>query len=71
VELYLHSPIRLHGVVLFKQRDDFTFYLYLETTPGNNSTDFLQKNSYTRDLKSEWWGAPLVQEGKYQGKGTL
>jgi hypothetical protein len=28
VELYLHSPIRLHGVVLSlqKHRDDFTFY---------------------------------------------
>jgi hypothetical protein len=21
-------------------------------------------------LKPEWWGAPLVQEEKYQGKGT-
>jgi hypothetical protein len=22
------------------------------------------------NLKSEWWGAPLVQEEKYQGKET-
>jgi hypothetical protein len=31
VELYLHSPIRLHGVVLGyeKHRDMFPFYLYI------------------------------------------
>jgi hypothetical protein len=23
------------------------------------------------NLKPEWWGAPLVQEEKYQGKGNL
>jgi hypothetical protein len=22
-------------------------------------------------LKFEWWGVPLVEEEKYQGKGTL
>jgi hypothetical protein len=27
VELYLRSPIRLHGVVLGEHRDNFTFYL--------------------------------------------
>jgi len=30
MELYLHSPIRLHGVVISKKkkfRDNFTFYL--------------------------------------------
>jgi hypothetical protein len=32
VELYLHSPIRLHGVVLSygEHRDKFTFYLLSE-----------------------------------------
>jgi hypothetical protein len=34
VELYLHSPIRLHGVVLSlkKHRDNFTFTFYLYLT---------------------------------------
>jgi hypothetical protein len=30
VELYLHSPIHLHGMVL-NPRDNFTFYLYLQS----------------------------------------
>jgi len=29
VKLYLHSPIRLHGLVLVKHRDNFIFYLHL------------------------------------------
>jgi hypothetical protein len=56
----------------------------VETIPEKHSTDSLQKeNSCTRDiarnkasaamgnLETEWWGAPLVQEEKYQGKGDL
>jgi hypothetical protein len=52
----------------------------LETIPGKHSIDSLQRNSCTRNithykesatirnLKPEWWGSPLAQEGKYQEK---
>jgi hypothetical protein len=48
----------------------------LETIPGQHSIDSLQKKCHTRnithhkesdticDLKPEWWGSPLAQEGK-------
>jgi hypothetical protein len=46
---------------------------YLETISGKHSTESLHKNctmdiarsAIIRSLKSEWWGAPLVQK-KYQ-----
>jgi hypothetical protein len=53
---------------------------YGETIPEKHSIDSVQKNVCSRDiahnkesatvsnLKSEWWGAPLVQEEKHQGK---
>jgi hypothetical protein len=53
---------------------------YLETTPGQHSIDSLQKNCHTRnithhkesatssDLKPEWWGSPLAQDEKHQGR---
>jgi hypothetical protein len=51
----------------------------LETIPGQHSTDSLKerctrnithhKESATIwDLKPEWWGWPLAQEGKHQGR---
>jgi hypothetical protein len=53
---------------------------YLKTIPGQHSIDSLQKNCHTRnithhkesatswDLKAEWWGSPLAQGEKYQGR---
>jgi hypothetical protein len=52
---------------------------YLETIPGKHSIDSLQKTAVLgtshiirkvllRNLKPEWWGSPLVQEERYQGK---
>jgi hypothetical protein len=53
---------------------------YLETIPGQHSIDSPQKNCHTRnithhkesatsrDLEPEWWGSPLAQEQKYQGR---
>jgi hypothetical protein len=52
----------------------------LETVPGKRPVDSLQwtrdithdkESGAVWDVKSEWWGAPLVQEEKYQGKGNL
>jgi hypothetical protein len=37
VELYLHSPIYLHGMVL-RQRDNFNFLLLHATQMGNTGT---------------------------------
>jgi hypothetical protein len=57
---------------------------YLETTPEQHSEDSLQKINHRtrnithhkesatiRDLKPEWWGSPLAQEEKHQGKENL
>jgi hypothetical protein len=52
---------------------------YLETIPGQHSIDFLQNTAILgtlhiirkvlqADLKPEWWGSPLAQEEKYQGR---
>jgi hypothetical protein len=53
---------------------------YLETIPGQTLNRFFTKNCHTRnithhkesatscDLKPEWWGSPLAQEEKYQGR---
>jgi hypothetical protein len=56
----------------------------VETMPEKHLVDSLQKkNSCIRDIahnkqsvtirnsKPGWWGAPLAQEEKYQGKGNL
>jgi hypothetical protein len=55
---------------------------YLETEPGKHWIASVQRNSCATDiahnkgsatmwnLKPERWGALLVQEEKYQGKGT-
>jgi hypothetical protein len=49
---------------------------YLETIPGQHSIDSLQKTAILGTSyiirkvlqKSEWWGSPLAQEEKYQGR---
>jgi hypothetical protein len=49
-----------------------------ETVPGKHSVDSLQitavlgtSHTVREVLQSESWGAPLVEEEKYQGKGNL
>jgi hypothetical protein len=70
VELYLHSPIRLHGVVL---RDNFTFYLYYDHAPAHKALSvkqFLAQKSitemehppYSPDLApNDFWLFPIIK----------
>jgi hypothetical protein len=37
IDLCIHSPMRLHGVVLVKHRDNFTFYDMTESPDGEVS----------------------------------
>jgi hypothetical protein len=48
--LYIHSPIRLHGVVLkfVEHRDNFTFYLLLITLPKILKVNEWMKSSFKR-----------------------
>jgi hypothetical protein len=46
VDLYIHSPIRLHGVVLdFKHRENFTFFTLIRNEPTLTNYQQIRRDS--------------------------
>jgi hypothetical protein len=63
-------PIRIHGVVLsLKHRDNLLAFTF-NNNNNNNNNNRESTMIWKLKPKPEWWGVPLVQEEKYQGKGN-